>query len=199
MTSLFYTFLTACYVFLVLIVSAVLLKKGIVHEEGARKFVHIFVSFSIFAIIFLIDNPILRLLGPIAFIFINAVIGIRTHSRVMGLVCYPVSMLFLILLMNEGFLAPSSVISGILAMGLGDGCAGLVGMRWGRIRIGSKTLEGTLSMLLITFIVFILFSNSSWYISLLSACIVSIVEVVTPHGLDNLSVPIVAAILPEVL
>ena len=191
--------LTFIYVLAVLAVAYLLEKQGIIGAEGVRKLVHILVSFTVFPIAYCITEPWARLIGPALFIFINGFVGGKSGERMMGLVCYPFSMLLLAAFMNRGLLSPDALVVGTLSMGLGDGAAALVGMRWGRLKIGTKTAEGSAAMFIVTFSIFLIFGDSSWYISLLAAVIVTAVEAMTPHGLDNLSVPISAAILMEVL
>ena len=199
MNAAVFILITAIYVLFVLLASWFFLRKGILGKEGARKLVHVLVSFSVFPVVYLIDDPFLRLCGPLAFIFINAVLGVKNKSRIMGLVCYPLSMLILIILMNHSLVSASSVVSGMLSMGLGDGAAALVGMKWGRTRLGRKSLEGSIAMFVVSSAVLVVFSGNIWYMSLLAAFAVTVIECITPHGLDNLTVPLAAAVLSEVL
>ena len=126
----------AVYISGVLLASFVLQSKGIIAKEGARKAVHILVSLTVFIIVYCMDDPLLRIAGPLAFIPVNAVLGRFSGERLAGLVSYPLSILALVVLMEYGFLSPPAVVSGTLAMGLGDGAAALVGTRFGRHRIG---------------------------------------------------------------
>ena len=163
------------------------------------QLVHILVAFSAFPIAYMIDDPYLRLLGPFAFIFINAALGRRMGARLGGLLCYPLSMLLLAAAMNGGYISQASFVSGILAMGLGDGIAAIVGMKWGRIRLGGKTLEGSFAMLAAVFLVFLTIGGKSPSAALVAAIAATLAELLSPGGLDNVSVPVVSAILMEVL
>lgn len=189
----------AVYISGVLLASFVLQSKGIIAKEGARKAVHILVSLTVFIIVYCMDDPLLRIAGPLAFIPVNAVLGRFSGERLAGLVCYPLSILALVVLMEYGFLSPPAVVSGTLAMGLGDGTAALVGTRFGRHRIGGKTLEGSFAMMILSFIIFIMFGDASISVAVVSALLAAGVEAITPRGLDNITVPLVSALLMEVL
>jgi dolichol kinase len=74
-----------------------------------------------------------------------------------------------------------------LIMVLADGAAAIVGKRFGRIRlIGEKTLEGTLTLICVAFIVAIWFVG--WAVALVGAVIAGLVELMPVD--DNLSIPI---------
>ena len=186
------------YVCAVLVLAYALLRKGLVSSEGARKTVHILVAFTILPMVYGIHSPWLRLAGPAAFALMNGWLGKRSGERRAGLVLYPVSILIMTALMNAGVLAPLSVTAAVLAMGLGDGAAAVIGMRFGRHRIGRKTLEGSAAMLIVTAAVFSVSGMGPWYHGLLAASAVTLAEAFSPSGIDNLSVPAVAALMMEV-
>jgi phytol kinase len=88
---------------------------------------------------------------------------------------------------------------GILIMGYGDGMAALIGKRYGKRKfmiLGSeKSLEGSLTMFIVSFFTtYIVLSFSPvpgiLIYSILIAFFASIVEAITPHGFDNLTVPL---------
>ena len=196
MSDLLLLLLTFIYVIAVLVISSLL--RRFMTAEGARKFVHIAVAFTVFPVLFL-DSPYLRLVGPVVFIAVNILIGKMRGERLAGLVLYPLSMLVLVIAYNSSLLSPAAVVTAMLTMGIGDGTAAIAGMRYGTVRIGKKTLQGSLCMLLMTMIVFLLFSDVPRYSCLLSAAVISVVECFSPSGFDNLTVPLVAAVLAEVL
>ena len=91
-------------------------------------------------------------------------------------------------------------------MGYGDGLAALIGRKWGKRKLnipsGGKTWLGTLVMFLvsflITFVVLMIASLSlgtALGVALLVGLISAFVEAITPLGLDNLTVPLLAAFL----
>jgi len=94
-------------------------------------------------------------------------------------------------------------IVSVLAWGLGDAAAALVGKSFGRRKVqhklvdGMKTVEGSHSMLIVSslaaFIVLLMHGGSPWYFSLVVAFIVgivsSVVELFSRRGMDTLTVP----------
>lgn len=92
----------------------------------------------------------------------------------------------------------------VMAWGLGDAAAALVGKNFGRRRIlhpwieGTKTLEGTQAMFvtagLAIFFTFLIYAGQPWLLSLavalLAAPVCAIVELFSRRGMDTLTVPI---------
>ncbi|MGM0653624.1 MAG: diacylglycerol/polyprenol kinase family protein [Bacillota bacterium] len=95
----------------------------------------------------------------------------------------------------------------IMAWGLGDAAAALIGRTFGRHRVIhylvdlGKTYEGTAAMIgfaaLAIFITLIAYGGQSWYVSLLIALVVApicgITELFSRRGSDTLTVPLLAA------
>ncbi|NMB95501.1 MAG: phosphatidate cytidylyltransferase, partial [Clostridiaceae bacterium] len=99
------------------------------------------------------------------------------------------------------------VIASVLAWGLGDAAAALVGKRFGRHFIvgklieGRKSLEGTLAMFAVSFVsvivVLIAYGAVKWYgyapIAIITAAVCAVVELYTKNGMDTLTCPLAAA------
>lgn len=99
------------------------------------------------------------------------------------------------------------VIASVLAWGLGDAAAALVGKRFGKHYIegrmveGRKSLEGTLAMFAVSFVsvMVVLLANGSveWYgyapIAAVTAAVCAVVELYTKGGMDTLTCPFAAA------
>jgi phytol kinase len=95
-------------------------------------------------------------------------------------------------------------VAAVMAWGLGDASAALVGKAIGRHRIrhflieGTKTYEGTLAMYLMAglaiFFTLLIYTDLSWYLSMAIALFVApvcaAVEVFSNRGLDTITVPI---------
>ncbi len=95
----------------------------------------------------------------------------------------------------------------IMAWGLGDAAAALIGKAFGRRRIihflidKGKTFEGTVAMAVFAalgiFITLVTYGGQSWYVSLLIAVLVAplcgVIELISKRGIDTLTVPISAA------
>ena len=122
----------------------------------------------------------------------------------MGLVYYSISWTILAYVFFENKIVISI---GILAMSYGDGFASLIGSKFGKIKFkisgNYKSLLGSFSMLIfsyITFIIAILFYDFSINSNVLIFLMIiassgMIIELFTPKGFDNLSVPFITSIL----
>ena len=122
----------------------------------------------------------------------------------MGLVYYSITWMILAYLFFDNMVV---IAIGILAMSYGDGFASIIGSRFGLKKYNlfgdEKSYIGSFSMFIFTFFMMIIAVlyygiELSFYLILilvLIALIGSIVEGVTPKGLDNLFVPFVVVFL----
>jgi len=99
------------------------------------------------------------------------------------------------------------VIASVLAWGLGDAAAALIGKRFGRRFItgplveGRKSMEGTLAMFAVSFLtvlgVLLFRCPMQWYayvpVALITAAACALVELYTRNGMDTLTCPFAAA------
>ncbi len=77
---------------------------------------------------------------------------------------------------------------------VGDAAAALIGRRFGRTKIGNKTLEGSLGCLAATALVAIFTPGISLQVALLGALVATVVEA-WPMGVDdNVSVPLLSGL-----
>lgn len=101
---------------------------------------------------------------------------------------------------------PFYAVLGILIMTWGDGLAALIGQRFGKHKYnvlgGQKSLEGSLTMTLVSFIIcsLILLSvqgniGETWLVSLVVAVVATGLEAISILGIDNLTVPLGSAAL----
>lgn len=99
---------------------------------------------------------------------------------------------------------------GILIMAWGDGLAALIGRRFGTHKYnvlgGQKSLEGSLTMTIVSFIISILILQSvqgntweTFIISVIVAVFATGLEAISLLGIDNLTVPLGSAALAFVL
>lgn len=183
--------------------------------EFVRKFIHIGVSNWWFILIATFDTLSYALVGPIAFIIANGaavvtgaadVLGVKDKVRNLGLVYFPISLLLLVLMGYNGMLPMWACGMGAMAMGYGDGLAGLIGKHFGRKKIrGGKSFVGTAVMFVVTMLVIIGFSagyridsvwSLSWWMGVVVVALLSaVLEAFTPFGLDNITVPLGTAAL----
>jgi dolichol kinase len=114
-----------------------------------------------------------------------------------GLVFYSLS--FSVLTFFYGA-KPYIISAGILPLAYGDSAAALIGMRFGRRKIGDKSLEGCVGMFfgsLITLLIGMFFFSSIYGFSFIDQLIpvmsvsgvVTLSELVSPSGFDNLTIP----------
>jgi phytol kinase len=101
---------------------------------------------------------------------------------------------------------PEYAAIGILVMAWGDGLAAIVGQKWGRhpykILGNSKSVEGTATLLLVSYIIttiilYIAHGNLPivWLVGIPVAIVAVILESISQFGLDNISLPLGAALL----
>ena len=197
-------------------ISTILTNKKIISGETSRKFIHIGVcNWWIIAMIYF-DNRYYAAIVPALFVVINyisykyKVIEAMERDggrRDLGTVYYAISLLILSLFTlgksNNGYIGAL----GIFTMGYGDGFAAVVGTIKGTkyIPIGKnlKSKEGTLTMLVITFAVITLILGICTDISIIGlvlyslglSIVATLLELFTPHGLDNLTVPLGVSLL----
>ena len=207
--------LSFAYVFLVIGVSTVLMQRGWIQGEASRKTVHVLVSNWWLIAMWAFTSPIWAAVVPAAFVLINYAsyrFGIFSAmergggKEDLGTVWYAVSMLVLALTTFSAPFHPWVGAVGILAMGYGDGFAAVVGKRFARTRFpgSKKSLEGSAILFASVFATTALvtgFSGIASYLllSLAVAAAAVVVELVTPMGLDNLTLPIASAGLAYLL
>lgn len=106
---------------------------------------------------------------------------------------------------------PEYVILGYLICGLGDASGEVIGTMFGKHRYrvkllnlhnSFKSIEGSSSVFLLSFIVYFIYAyNQMQYMNskiliyiILSSLIITVVEILTPKGFDNLSIQLIAVI-----
>jgi phytol kinase len=122
----------------------------------------------------------------------------------MGLVYYSITWTILAYLFFDNMVV---IAIGILSMSYGDGLASVIGIKFGKKKYkvlgDEKSYVGSFSMFIFTFITMVIALfyyniNVTFYVILvllLIAFIASIVEGLTPKGLDNLTVPFVCVFI----
>jgi len=166
----------------------------------ARKIVHIGVAQWFFIYAFCFTNPLPALLGLASFAVINGALNITGGLGVLmgqpeikrnwGLVWYPISFILMILLCEHQIGSRTALGCAMLGMGWGDGLAAIIGGYFGKRRIcGSKTLLGFITLFCVVFIICCLFTKKI-PVAIATALVAAILEILTPFGLDNLSVPL---------
>jgi phytol kinase len=107
---------------------------------------------------------------------------------------------------------PGSVIVGYLICGIADASGEVIGTMYGRHRFkvkllnihnSVKSLEGTSSIFIISFLIYSVYSFLTFQflsigilgLILVSSLIVTLVEIITPKGFDNLTIQIIAVLV----
>ena len=208
--------LSLLFVFAVIGVSTLFMKKGILKEEGSRKLVHIAVgNWWIIAMVFF-SSLWFAISVPALFVVLNFISyktrlfeGMEREDSAGGLgtVYYALSLLILSVLSFRPGGNPWTGAAGILVMSYGDGFAAVLGSRWGRRRFrifgGNKSLEGFAGMAVFSFaVLLILYAMMSGLPAghlvlpaMILALAAGVIELLSPLGLDNLTVPLLVALL----
>jgi dolichol kinase len=199
------------YVAILLIISEKLLVK---YPMFGRKFLHIMTGNIAFLLPIFQTREIMAFLAAGPFILFTLLmspyspiksIKAKTSSagHGMGLVYYSVTWTILAYV----FFDYKVVIAiGILAMSYGDGFASLIGSKYGKKKYNiykdKKSYMGSISMFTFSIIVFIIalifyeinIDLDVIFVLIITALSSTIAEMLTPKGLDNLSVPFIASI-----
>ena len=87
------------------------------------------------------------------------------------------------------------------ALILGDAAAALVGRAWGRIKIfgGSKSLEGTIAFIVVSFLFSWMVVRLPWHVALVGAVVGAIFELLPIPLDDNFSIPLSAGFAMKLL
>jgi phytol kinase len=212
--------LAASYAFVFGFIGAatLLMHRQVLRAPAARKIIHIGVAHWWLIAMATMDDPWVASVGPATFIAINALalrfrllpaMGEGADRRNLGTVYFPISLLVLVNLCWRGVMPVWVGGIAVLVLGWGDGLAALVGEGNGAPGIqiwgGRKSAAGTILMFSASFAVTLAFTLifNTRYGSLLPAVGVStivaaaatVVELFTPLGIDNLTVPLAVAAL----
>ena len=196
------------YIFLLLFVSTFIAKKD---GELSRKFVHVGVAnWWIFVIIFF-ENVILASILPAVFIILNYISYKknifssieREEKDSLGTVYYVVSCLILTIVSFVYFENMLFAGIGIFAMGYGDGFAAIFGDKFKskeyKILGQKKTLIGSIAMFIFTFAAISILTLALGEFVLLGMLLIAVfatvIEAVSPYGIDNLTVPLLTTLI----
>jgi dolichol kinase len=185
-------------------------------QEGLRKSTH-FLALVIPAIYLLLPNgwAIAVMIAINVFIVAFEVVRLRRLapwsflSRIFGEMIRPCEQdcnftgaLYILLsgLLCILFFEKHIAAAAITFIIVGDVAAAMVGRRWGRHRLrGSKTLEGSLGFLVVALLVAHLIPTIPWTVGTIGAVVATVVEGATIHRDDNLTVPLTAGLIMELL
>ncbi len=197
------------YVALLLVLTERVLKK---YPTISRKILHIMVGNIVFILSVFQTREVTALIAAAPFILLTFLISPRSPIKGLskvseaghdfGLVYYAISWTVLAYVFFDKLWI---VGVGILAMSYGDGFASIVGTKFGKhtyqVFRDKKSVEGSAAMFLVTVPVLII--NLAFYSVPITAYLLgalafvsllaTVAEVLTPRGLDNLTVPMLAS------
>ncbi|HNS49731.1 MAG TPA: phosphatidate cytidylyltransferase [Anaerolineae bacterium] len=209
--------LSFAYVLVVIALGEVLRRLGRRAVEFTRKFIHVGVGMWSVGTGLLFDNWYYALIPPAVFVVVNAVLhwtgavkSLASEDKAnLGTLYFPISFAALIYFWWE---MPVDLVAAMMPMVWGDAMAAVAGRRYGRYHFTvagrTRSLEGSLANWLAGWIATLLallvmpyLAGSppmSWLAALaysgLVALVCTLVEAVTPWGMDNLSVPAAATL-----
>ncbi len=194
--------------------------------EITRKLYHLVITLSIFPLVtvfstwymavlaafmlVLLAYPVLALLDR-STLYTRMMVERKKGEFKSSLIIVQLSMSILIFI-SWGLLGEHwkyVAVVAVMAWGLGDAAAALVGKAFGRRRIhhpriqGAKTYEGTLAMFIVAgmaiFLTLLIYAGQSWQVSTIIALLVApasaAVELFSDRGMDTLTVPLSVAFL----
>jgi dolichol kinase len=205
-------FLVYFYVAILILITEKLSSKN---PNAGRKVLHIMVGNIAFILPIFVTKEIMAFVAAGPFILFTFLMSPHTPIKSirgktsaaghgMGLVYYAISWTVLAYIFFDNLIV---IAIGILAMSYGDGFASIIGIRYGKKKYNvfgdAKTYIGSTAMFFFTFITVIIAViyyqidiTFILFITLAFICfIVTIVEGLTPKGIDNLTVPFVAALI----
>ncbi len=202
-------FLVYIYVALLLVVTEKVLKR---YPMMSRKILHVMVGNIVFILPIFQTREVMAFIAAAPFIVLTFLVGpnspIKGLSKVsqvghgLGLVYYAISWTLLAYLFFDRLWI---VGVGILAMSYGDGFASIFGARFGKhayqVFHDKKSVEGSAIMFLTTLpllVINLLFYSMPLTVHIIAVLILvsllaTVVEGLTPKGLDNLTVPLLAS------
>lgn len=201
--------LSYIFIGIIIILAKFFRKSG---EESSRKFIHIMLANWWFIAMYFFENVLWASIVPLSFVIINYISYKKNLISVMeresqdglGTVYYAISLLILAII-TFGIKKNLGIgLCSVLIMGYGDGLAAVIGkkVKSYEYKVGEtkKTLAGSLTMFIITFIIVAIFSRVTnvnlWLIkSITTAIILTVIEAVSIKGTDNITIPISACAL----
>lgn len=212
MNNILAVVLSFVYVFAVIGVAEGLRRAFGLPVEFTRKVVHIGVGMWAFGTAALFTDKWFAVIPPVAFIALNYISYRRNVFAAMevadksnlGTVYFPIAFAAIILLFFD--LSKALMVALLMPMTWGDAFAAILGRRFGRhryavfdrgaVRGASRSLEGSAAMFIFSFlsaaITLAIFGtplDAAILFGVVLALFATVVEAISPAGLDNLLVP----------
>jgi phytol kinase len=210
------------YVFAVIALGELLRRIGRRRAEFTRKFIHIGVGMWVVGTVLLFETWYMALLPPATFVIINALSYWRGSIKAMelegkgnlGTIYFPIAFAGVIYYFWS---QPVLMVASLMPMTWGDAMAAVLGERYGHYRYAiarrTRSLEGSVAMFfwswvttsLALFVMPYLLGKPliNWLLAFLQgaavALVCTLVEALSPWGIDNLTVPAAAVLIMHVL
>jgi len=203
------------YIIIILLISEKLLKNW---PSFSRKFTHIMVGNILFLLPLFATNEVMALFTALPFVIVTFLMSEYSPLKIsnklssaghgLGLFYYAISWTVLAYFFFD---YPYIIAVGIAAMSYGDGFASLIGQKFGKHKYtifgDTKSFEGSLAMFLVliamlvvslgfyTFIIGYPPHILNLFVIIAVSAVATIVEGISPKGLDNLTVCFVSVAL----
>ena len=198
--------LSTAYIVLVIALTWFIRKKFVFTDEVYRKFLHISISFAWPIMYYTLAGTIhlfILMLGLVVVSLIGIKLGIfdvlsrGNEKHTLGIVLFPVSIFFMVIITQ---FIPNAVYAcglGIFALSFGDGLAALIGKRYGKYTprlYDNKSVAGTLACITFAFfgmaLVSLLMGHivSAWKLLVLGT-LAAVIELFSGDW-DNIAIPI---------
>ena len=205
--------LTIAFTYVAAIIGiAEILRRGFhLPVEFTRKFVHVGVGMSALVVTIVFRTWYIAVIGPIVFILLNYLSfkyqlfqGIETGLKGQkGTIYFPLAFAILIPLLWS---QPEILGVSMMPLTWGDTAAALLGARFGMHKFSffrqTSSVEGSLAMFLFSLIAtcsaLFIFGASfgfSMFLATATAFVATLAEMFSPWGIDNLTVPLVSALV----
>jgi dolichol kinase len=214
--------ITYVYLFAIIGIGELLHRAGARSVDFTRKFIHVGVGTWVVGTVLLFDTWYYALIPPASFVLINTISYLRGTFGAMeseergnlGTIYFPISFGALV---YYYWSQPVLMVAAMMPMTWGDAMAALTGQRYGHYRYTitgrTRSLEGSVAMFFWSWVTTTLAllimpylvgkPPINWLLTLVYggavAIVCTLVEALTPWGLDNLTVPAAAAAVLHLL
>lgn len=210
------------YVFAIIALGELIRRAAQRPAEFTRKFIHVGVGMWVVGTVLLFETWYLALIPPATFVVINALSYWRGTIKAMeleargnlGTIYFPIAFAAVIYYFWS---QPVLMVASLMPMTWGDAMAAIFGERYGHYRytVGGRTrsLEGSVAMLfwswITTFLALFVMPYLvgkppiNWLLALIQgaavALVCTLIEALSPWGIDNLTVPAAATLVLHLL